>query len=424
MVRAILRVFLAAVLAAAAALLLSGCSADEERSTDFGPPPDLGPPPGTYTVLSDDGTIRIPFEIFRDDILMIAEVKGLELRMLIDNGSLWDQLLFFGSPRIDALGLVHDGEIEVGGSGAGDPVMADTASDITIRFPDVEFSGQTAVITPYDSGLTTLWEGADGQVSAAFFKHFVVDIDFGEMVITLTPPESYRYDGGGRAVPLEPASFGSWTIPGEIVTVDGSMIALDLMLDLGDLHALSLTTGGPAAIPLPGNALEAHLGFGVQGEILGHVGRVREVRVAGYTLTDVLAGFTAAEEGERTDDDAYIGFGLLRRFNIVLDYPHGRMYFEPNRHFVEPFEYDMSGVKLARETDGNVSIRRVDPGSPAAEAGLEEGDEIVRIDGRPAGEYKYWDIEPLLRREGGVVTLTISRGGREEDVSLRLRRLI
>ena len=82
-----------------------------------------------------------------------------------------------------------------------------------------------AVITPYESGITTLWEGADGQVSAAFFKHFVVDIDFDEMVITLTPPESFRHEGGGRAVPLRPASFGSWTIPGEIVTVDGSTIS-------------------------------------------------------------------------------------------------------------------------------------------------------------------------------------------------------
>ncbi len=408
----------------AAALLLFGCGADGERTVDFGPPPDLGPPPGTYTVLSDDGTVEIPFEIFRDDILMIAEVNGHELRMLIDNGSLWDELLFFGSPRIDTLDLVHDGEIEVGGAGAGDPVTAGTASDITIRFPDVEFEGQTAVITPYESGITTLWEGADGQVSAAFFKHFVVDIDFDEMVITLIPPGSFSYEGDGRAVPLEAASFGSWTIPGEIVTVDGAAIALDLMLDLGDLHALSLTTGGPDAIPLPGNALAAHLGYGVQGEILGHIGRVREARVAGYTVPNVIAGFTAAEEGERTDDDAYIGHGLLRRFNIIFDYPAGRMYLEPNAHFDEPFEHDMSGMRIGRGDDGSVSIQRVTPGSPAAEAGLEEGDEIVRIDGRPAGELKYWDIEPLFLRDGSVVVLTVMRGGREEEVSLLLRRLI
>ena len=120
----------------------------------FSQGPDLGPPPGEYTVLSKDGAIRIPFEIFRDDILMIAEVKGKQLRMLIDNGSLWDQLLFFGSPRIDSLGLKMDDKIDEGGSGEGEPVRSDVASGVTIRFTDVEFTGQTAIITPYSSGVT------------------------------------------------------------------------------------------------------------------------------------------------------------------------------------------------------------------------------------------------------------------------------
>ncbi len=401
----------------AGALLIHGCGSNVE------PAPELGPGPGTYTALSADEEIRIPFEIYRDDILMIAEVEGRELRMLLDNGSLWDQLLFFGSPRIDSLGLVYDGEIEVGGSGSGDPVMSSSASDVTIRFAGVEFAGQPAIVTPYESGITNLWEGADGQVSAAFCKHFVVGIDFDEMVITLTPPGDFRYRGGGNVVPLSPASFGSWTIPGTLVT-GGGAIEVDLMLDLGDLHALSLTTGGPDGIELPDGAHEAHLGFGVQGEIIGHVGRVLEVRVAGYSVPDVLAGFTAAEEGERTDDDAYIGYGLLRRFNVVFDYSGGRMFFEPNRLFDAPFEYDMSGMDLKRATDGNLFVARLVPDSPAMNAGIEVGDVVVRIDGRPTAECRYWDLAPLLLGEGKSVALVVSRDGEERTVTIRLKRLI
>ncbi len=415
---------LIALAALVVALLPAGCSSNGERVVETAPHPDLGPPPGTYRVLSEDGRIRIPFEIFRDDILMVAEVNGREVRMLIDNGSLWDQLLFFGSPTIDSLGLVYDGEIEVGGSGAGDPVVSLTASDVTIRFPGVEFAGQPAIVTPFESGITTLWEGSHGQVSAAFFKHFVVDIDYDEMIITLTEPGEFRYEGGGNVVPLEPASFGSWTVPGTLVMDDGAAIDLDLMLDLGDLHALSLTTGGPDGIRLPDGALEAHLGFGVQGEILGHVGRVREVRIAGYTVPDVLAGFVAAEEDERTDDDVYVGFGLFRRFNIVFDYPGGRMFFEPNRRFAVPFEYDMSGMDLMRGTDGNLFIARLVPDSPATEAGLEVGDVVVRIDGKLTAEYRYWELAPLLLREGESVALGVSRDGEEREVTIRLRRLI
>ena len=160
----------------------------------------LGPSVGTYRVLSEDEPIRIPFVIFRDDILMIAEVNGKQLRMMLDNGVLWDQLLFFGSPRIDSLGLDHGSQIQVGGAGEGEPVMSDMASDVTIRFPGIEFAGQPAITTPYSSGITNLWEGSDGQISAAFFKNFVVDVDFDRSVITLIEPDEFTYAGKGQEI--------------------------------------------------------------------------------------------------------------------------------------------------------------------------------------------------------------------------------
>jgi hypothetical protein len=384
----------------------------------------LGPPPGTYEITSGDGEIRIPFEIFRDDILMLAEVNGVKLRMLLDNGSLWDQLLFFGSPRIDSLGLEYDSEIQVGGSGEGDPVMSDMASDVTIRFAGVEFRGQPAITTPYSSGITDLWEGSDGQISAAFFKHFVVDINFDESVIRLIPPEEFVYSGSGREIAMEPASFASWTIPGKLEMSDGNVIPVKLMLDLGDLHALSLTTGPTYGIEVPEKAIETSLGYGVQGEIKGHMGRVRGVEIGGYRLRDVLAGFQAPRDDGRTDDDAYIGFGLLSRFNVVFDYPNRRMFIEPNRRFGEPFEYDMSGMLLKQGPEGSLAVVRVYRDSPAAEAGLRVGDLVTSINGLPAGEHKIWELRPMFFKEGKTVDMEVSRGGKTREISITLRRVI
>jgi hypothetical protein len=355
---------------------------------------------------------------------MFASVNGVDLRMLLDNGSLWDQLLFFGSPTIDSLELDYDSRVEVGGSGEGDPVTSDMASDVTIRFADIEFYGQSAITTPYSSGITSLWEGSDGQVSAAFFKHFVVDINFDEGVIRLIPPGEFNYSGRGVEIPMTPASFASWTIPGTLEMADGTVLPVELMLDLGDLHALSLTTGPTYGIEVPDRALETSLGFGVQGETKGHLGRVASVRVGGYRIDDVLAGFAAPGDGAREDDDAYIGFGLLSRFNVVFDYPGRRMFLEPNQSFGEPFEYNMSGMLIRPGPAGTFAVVKVYPDSPAAGAGIEFGDLITHINDEPTAGRKTWDVGHLFLEEGRTLDLRVTRGGEARDVSIVLRRLI
>ena len=135
---------------------------------------ELGPPPGTYTIISNSGRIIIPFEFYRNKFRFRAEVNGRICEMLLDNGSLWDQLLFFGSPKVDSIGFDTTGEIAIGNT------PADVAGGISVGFGDVIFHEQTAVITRYDPDLPNLWEGFDGQISATFFKHFVVRIDFDE----------------------------------------------------------------------------------------------------------------------------------------------------------------------------------------------------------------------------------------------------
>ena len=41
--------------------------------------PVIAPAPGAYEILSQDGSIRIPFDIFREDIRMQAMVNGVEV---------------------------------------------------------------------------------------------------------------------------------------------------------------------------------------------------------------------------------------------------------------------------------------------------------------------------------------------------------
>jgi len=389
-------------------------------------PPDtlLGPPPGTYRITAPDGVAKIPFELFRDDIRMLGEINGQEVRLLIDNGYLWDRLLFFGSPRVDALGFKPEGEALIKGSGTGNAVSSYETSGISLRFPGVEFFDQTALVTPYEPGAPNLWEGAEGQVSGAFLKHFVVDVDFDEMVITLIPPDDFHYEGSGVEVPLVPLGSAAWAIPAVVELADEGRFELNLALDLGDGGAISVQTGGPHDLPIPERALEASLGFGMQGEIFGHYGRVRSVQIGGYLLEDVLATFSPMEHGGYENVDAVVGMGIFSRFNIVFDYLHHRAFFEPNQRFGETFEFNMSGMRLVQGSSGLFTVVKIYPFSPASEAGLREGDRIARVDGIPSAKLRSWEVRPLLRGEGKILTLEVLRDGSPLTVTLVLRRVI
>jgi C-terminal processing protease CtpA/Prc len=72
------------------------------------------------------------------------------------------------------------------------------------------------------------------------------------------------------------------------------------------------------------------------------------------------------------------------------------------------------------------SVVDVTKGTPADQAGLKAGDEIVSVDGKPAASMPVYEMRARLRNEapGTAVKFTVKRGGETKDVSLILRDLI
>ncbi|MBN2227699.1 MAG: hypothetical protein JW763_10075 [candidate division Zixibacteria bacterium] len=296
--------------------------------------------PGSYEITSPNGIIRFPFTIHGGDIRFACQVNGHEVYLLLDDGFMWDQLLFWGSSEVDSLGLQYDGEIAIGNdTNAADRIASRTASGITLDLPGVTFLEQTAVVTPYSSGNAAMWAGSVGQVSATFFKHFVVAIDFDDMTITLSEPEQFEYTAHGVAIPWEPMGFGPWKIPARIGLADGREVSLDFMMDLGYNAQLQLATGGENKITAPKDATPASLGMNIQRvETRGHVGYLAYVTIGGYMINRVLADFVLEEQQDHTFHEAMVGLGLLSRFNLVFDYRRHRLFIEPNKTFADPFE--------------------------------------------------------------------------------------
>lgn len=287
--------------------------------------------PGKYQILSENGRITIPFEFYRNKFRFKAVINGRVCNLMLDNGSLWDQLLFFGSPNVDSLGFKITGETSLGNA------TADVASNITIGFEDAVFHNQLAVVTRYDPNLPNLWEGFEGQISATFFKHFVVRLDFDKSVIELIPPDRFTYDGTGQTFIMHPGPFDSRTIKAEISVQGEAAVKLELLVDLGGLHPLYLPIGRDERITLPSDAVEASLGQGLFSQ-KGYLGTVKSIRVGDYLLHNVPTAFTIVDKNSNVYGNTMIGLPLLKRFNIIFDYFNGRIILEPSASFNDAFQ--------------------------------------------------------------------------------------
>jgi C-terminal processing protease CtpA/Prc len=99
---------------------------------------------------------------------------------------------------------------------------------------------------------------------------------------------------------------------------------------------------------------------------------------------------------------------------------------EPNAHYAEPVEYDMSGINLRAYGDDLRTFRvyQVLDNSPASEAGLRVGDVLTNIDGVPASRLTLKEVWQMMKQPGREHELSFKRGSWTRSVKIKTRRLI
>jgi carboxyl-terminal processing protease len=106
---------------------------------------------------------------------------------------------------------------------------------------------------------------------------------------------------------------------------------------------------------------------------------------------------------------------------------------DPYTAYMDPFEFTQSNISLDGEYEGigawvdtdseYLTIISPMPGSPAAEAGLEPGDEIIAIDGEDmTGIDGNLVIREVLGPAGSTVTLTVRREGEPQPLEFEVTR--
>jgi hypothetical protein len=294
---------------------------------------------------------------------------------------------------------------------------------MSIHLPQLSGLPLTAVSLPEGRSM-------EGILGYNVISQFVIEIDYEHRLLRFLAPSSYMPPDGAVAVPIafhqgHPVLEAALTLP------DGRTLPMRMMVDTGARGGVIVNT--PFAekhrvYEAIAPTVDGAFGVGIGGASAFRLGRGKHFKLAGVTFEAPIVSASLDRAGAIANPelDGIVGGEILRRFTVTLDYPHKRMLFTPNATLREPFEFDMAGFgfKAASLKFDRILVRYVIPHTPAAEAGLQEGDEIVAVDGRPAPALTIAGLRELFQQPEKRYVLRVRRGGEEREVTIVTRRLV
>jgi len=316
------------------------------------------------------------------------------------------------------LGLKSEGHMDAHGAGEG-TMEASLTKVSELKVGGAVLKDQIFVILPLDALSDVEGIKEKGMVGFETFRRFVTRLDYMGKTITLIDPKHFDAKDAGTPV--------KFVFEQSIPQVSGSFegIAGTFDIDTGSRAELSLTKGFVEKNGLRAKhpkGIDAVAGWGVGGPSRGYVTRGGMLALGDVKIPNVVTSFNTQSKGAFAGNDysGNVGSGILKRFIVTFDYEHQIMYLKPSpMPLTDVGVFDRSGIWI-NDSQGGFKIVSVTPKGPAEEAGLKEGDVIVSIDGKLAGETTLPDLRQRLRNStpGTKVKLGM-QGGKYVTITLR-----
>ncbi len=373
-------------------------------------------------------TISIPFRLIRNMIIIKLKINDAgPFNFVLDTGV---GIMIITEPKlIDSIKLNSKVIVKIPGLGDGEDNEAYLTPALNIAIPGLESHDVSAAILKKDKFNLSGFAGIpiDGLLGYEFFSNLAVKINFEDTTVTVCKPEDLRHLSKMTQIPITIEQRKPY-LQADITFADGKKMNSKLIIDIGAGHPISIENMTKSN-EVPEKSIHASLGIGLNGPIEGYLSRVTEVDIGKFKLMDVIASFPKDNNQHLSSyvpRDGNLGVGILKRFDVIFDYPDNSLYLRPGFFFKEHFEHDMSGLEYYSTSDfQHVIISRVEPGSPADDIGIEKGDEIISVNFRPVNNMTLQDLDAIFEsRDNRSIFLQIYHDKKYDYVILTLKRRI
>lgn len=129
-------------------------------------------------------------------------------------------------------------------------------------------------------------------------------------------------------------------------------------------------------------------------------GRLERLAFAGLEHRDILVNENA---------ENILTLECISRYDVTFDFPNQRLFLSAREGRNDGPVRDMSGLSL-KPNAGAPLVSDVEPRSAAARAGIAKGDQLLEVDGVPAGELTLSEVRKFLSIPGTRHHITTRRG--------------
>ena len=260
----------------------------------------------------------------------------------------------------------------------------------------------------------------DGVIGYALLSRYIVSIDYEKQYIEWFAPGLYPYPRKGTL--LRPSINKLPAHPFLIQELQAKSYPLLIDIGAGLNMLFSERFAKEAGVLDPTRKSWVTSGEGIGGQIELRLTLLKSLRIGPYRFKKIpITIFDASYNVTNYPHWAgLIGNDLLRRFNTVLNYPAAEIHLKPNRFFYDEFDYAYIGMELYL-IDGLIKVGFVASNSPAQDAGLEIGDEIVAVNKILSGKLDAFKAE--LAHASKKVTIIYKRHGKIETAIVKAIRI-
>ena len=287
----------------------------------------------------------------------------------------------------------------------------------SLQLPGLKVDKLNFHISDYELITSTYGIPIHGIIGNSFFRQFIVKIDYDNQEISIYNPGDYTYPIKGFLMKPSFTSYPTYNVS----LMENNKLVAPSIFDIGagvNYIVVSALSKDMHLFKRNKKLFETYVG-GLGGKKTMQLTVIKKIKIGPYNFRKVpILQF---------DDDyqllnypilgGILGNDLLRRFNLVINYPNQVIHLSPNQHFDDHFDYSYSGMSVYLIND-LVTIEDIIPNSPAAKAGFMSGDIIIALNGKLVNNLD--EYKNIMSTTSGKSKITIYREGVYYDKTIRI----
>lgn len=270
----------------------------------------------------------------------------------------------------------------------------------------------------------------DGIFGTDFFKEFVLRINFDSSYLQIIKPIDFTVPKGYDTLKLF-LTENKTIIKCEAIVVDSITVEGWAILDLGSSYSLTFTSVISEEYDfnkiIKNKYSYTHKNTGYGGDSRSYFFRAKKLKIGRFTMHNPIMNYSTDKKGALSMWGVLglLGTKVMKRFDLIFDFPNKKLYIKPNSLFDEHFFSNSTGFTgRMNKLDSVFIINNIFYNSPAKDAGLKIGDTITHINGLNISSYSRLEIKNLFKQTSVELKLTIKRNRNSIEINILPKELL